>query len=88
MKSNPKFGVDAIAYVSGMSEPNNARQLIQDVIDYLVPLTLSENQFEILLDKLLAGAPEYEWNITLPGADGHVKDLLKAVLRLSESQLC
>jgi len=88
MRSNPKFGVDAVAYANGMADANNPRRLIQDILDYAVPLTLSTNQFEILLDKLLAGAPEYEWNINLPGAEGKVKTLLKAVLRLSESQLC
>lgn len=88
MRSNPKFGVDPVNYVSTLSEPNNARKMIQDILDYIVPLKLSTNQFEILLDKLLAGAPEYEWDISLPGADGHIKDLLKAVLRLSESELC
>ena len=88
MRSTPKYSVDAIEFANAMSDPNNPRTLIQDMIDYLVPLKLSTNQFEILLDKLLAGAPEYEWNINLPGAEGHVKDLLKAILRLSESQLC
>jgi len=88
MRSTPKYSVDAIAYAKSMSDANNPRKLIQDILDYAVPLKLSTNQFEILLDKLLAGAPEYEWNINLPGAEGHVKDLLKAVLRLSESQLC
>lgn len=88
MRSTPKFSVDAIEYAKALPDPNNPRRLIQDILDYAVPLKLSTNQFEILLDKLLAGAPEYEWNINLPGAEGHVKDLLKAVLRLSESQLC
>jgi uncharacterized protein (DUF1800 family) len=88
MRSNPKFGVDAIAYASSMSDPNVARTLIQDIIDHAIVLRLSANQLDILLDKLLAGAPEYEWNINLPGSEGHLKDLLKAVLRLSESQLC
>jgi uncharacterized protein (DUF1800 family) len=88
MKSTPKFSVDAVTFVSTLSDPNNPRQMISDLLAYMVPLKLSTNQFEILLDKLLAGAPEYEWNINLPGADGHIKDLLKAILRLSESQLC
>lgn len=88
MRSNPKYGVDPVTYVSTLSDPNNPRKMIQDILDYIVPLKMSTNQFEILLDKLLAGAPEYEWNINLPGADGHIKDLLKAVLRLSESELC
>ncbi len=88
MKSTPKFGVAPVDWVSTLSDPNNARKMIQDILDYIVPLKMSTNQFEILLDKLLAGAPEYEWNINLPGADGHIKDLLKAVLRLSESELC
>lgn len=88
MRTTPKFSVDPIPFVSSLPDPNNARQMIADLIAYLVPLKLSTNQFEILLDKLLAGAPEYEWNVNLPGADGRIKDLLKAVLRLSESQLC
>jgi uncharacterized protein (DUF1800 family) len=85
---NPKFSVDPIAFVATLSDPNNPRQLISDVLSYFSPLPLSVNQFEILLDKLLAGAPEYEWNINLPGADGKIKEMLKAILRLSESQLC
>ncbi|MDT8323642.1 MAG: DUF1800 domain-containing protein [Bacteroidota bacterium] len=88
MRSTPKYSVDAIEYAKALPDPNNPRRLIEDILAYAVPLALSSNQFEILLDKLLAGAPEYEWNINLPGAEGHVKDLLKAVLRLSESQLC
>ncbi|MFZ1730399.1 MAG: DUF1800 domain-containing protein [Bacteroidota bacterium] len=88
MRTTPKFSVDPVTYVSTLSDPNNPRKMIQDILDYIVSLKMSTNQFEILLDKLLAGAPEYEWNINLPGADGHIKDLLKAVLRLSESELC
>jgi uncharacterized protein (DUF1800 family) len=88
MRSNPKFGVDPVTYVSAFADPNNARKMIQDILEYIVPLKLSTNQFEMLLDKLLAGAPEYEWDTSLPGADAHIRDLLKAVLRLSESELC
>lgn len=88
MRSNPKFGVDPVNYVSAFAEPNDARKMIQDILDYAVPLKLSTNQFEMLLGKLLAGAPEYEWDTSLPGADAHIRDLLKAVLRLSESELC
>lgn len=88
MRSNPKFSVDAVGFISGLLQPNNARQMIQDVIDHLVPLKLSTKQFEMLLDTLLGGAPEYEWDVSLPGADGHIKDLLKAILRLSECELC
>ncbi len=88
MRSTPKFSVDPVNFVSSLSDPNNARKMISDLLEYMVPLKLSTNQFEILLDKLLAGAPEYEWNVNLPGADGHIKDLLKAILRLSEAQLC
>jgi uncharacterized protein (DUF1800 family) len=88
MRGNPKYGIDPVNYVSTLSDPNNPRKMIQDILEYIVPLKMSTNQFEILLDKLLAGAPEYEWNINLPGADGHIKDLFKALLRLSESQLC
>lgn len=88
MRSTPKYGVDAVGFVSSLPAPNNARKMIQDVLEYLVPLRLSTTQFDMLLDKLLAGAPEYEWDVSLPGADGHLKDLLKAMLRLSEFELC
>ncbi|MBR9976922.1 MAG: DUF1800 domain-containing protein [Bacteroidetes bacterium] len=84
---NPRYGVDVTAFIGTLPNPRNARRLVHDVVEFYIPLRLSNKQFDMLLDALLGGAPEYEWDPTATGAENHIKDFLKAVLRLSEAQL-
>jgi hypothetical protein len=41
----------------------------------------------VLLEILLSGIPDYEWDIDTPGAAVRVRGLLQAIVRMPEYQL-
>lgn len=69
----------------------DAEKLVENIAEHMLTLKLSQNQFEILLDKLLASGPAIDWpNIvdTIPTrADSQIKTMMKSLLRLGENQL-
>jgi hypothetical protein len=66
---------------------NNAADFVRDVAAFLVTTPIGPKEHEFLLESLLQGARDYEWNITMPNAEFRVRELLKAVMTLPEYQL-
>ncbi|NOY05873.1 MAG: DUF1800 domain-containing protein [Chlorobi bacterium] len=87
MPSKYRFKVDVLAYARLFDDPNDARQLVTDIATHLINYPMSQNQLNFLLDALLQGAPEYEWNIDAPNAEFRLRSFLVALLRMPESQL-
>lgn len=55
--------VDALALVDGLSIPNNAPQVIDDIVDVFCPKGLSAAQKLTLKALLTNGLPDFEWTI-------------------------
>lgn len=91
--------IDSIAFVSNpnnISNPSNAADLVQQLIDYLLPKTITPERFDFFLNILLDKLPAYEWTIEwndykTSGNDMAVRmqlnALLSAILQSAEYQL-
>lgn len=82
-----KFHINIIELANNLSNPNDARSLIKDFALVLFGLPLSENLENKLVEILMDGAAEYDWDINASGADYRLKELVKYMLRLPEAQL-
>ena len=67
--------------------PNDPRSLVKDFALVLFGLPLSENLENKLVEILMDGAAEYDWDINASGANYRLKELVKYMLRLPEAQL-
>ncbi len=82
-----KFNFDPVAFITKISDPNDAKKINQAVIDLLFDIKLNTYQTEVLLNKFLTGWKDYEWDINNPGARDRLYTLFKAALRNNEYQL-
>lgn len=65
----------------------SAREFVRDVARFLLAFEPGPKTQEYLLDALLLGAPEYEWNLSMPNVELRLRSLLKAIMTLPEYQL-
>ncbi len=101
--SGTKFAVkiDLFSYVQRLPNPGNPTQLVQDAVDHLLGISVSEMELAALKSILLSGQASDHywtdaWNAYLATPDdinkGTVENRLKAfftnLLRLPEFQLC
>ena len=82
-----KFETNLVELVNDLPDPNNARELVKDLALVYFGLPLSETLENKLVEILMDGAAEYDWDINAAGADYRLKGLLKYMLRLPEAQL-
>lgn len=79
--------VDVLTFAKSFPSKDDAKQLVSDISDFLLPAPLTEKQYDDLLGELLQGTPAYEWNIESELAESRLRMLLKAIVRLPEFQL-
>ena len=91
--------IDSVAFVSNpnnIPNPSNAADLVQQLIDYLLPEAITTERFDFFLNILLDKLPAYEWTIEwndykTSGNDMAVRmqldALLSAILQSAEYQL-
>ncbi|MEA1882560.1 MAG: DUF1800 domain-containing protein [Candidatus Marinimicrobia bacterium] len=82
-----KFDTNIIEFANILSDPQNARTLVKDLAIVFFGLPLSEKLEDKLVEILMDGAAEYDWDINASGADYRLKELVKYMLRLPEAQL-
>jgi len=82
-----KFHINIIELANNLSNPNDPRSLVKDFALVLFGLPLSENLENKLVEILMDGAAEYDWDINDSGANYRLKELVKYMLRLPEAQL-
>ncbi|MFM8472873.1 MAG: DUF1800 family protein [Candidatus Kapaibacterium sp.] len=78
---------DVIAFARTFARVNTAADFVSDVASFLLSMPVGPKEHEFLLESLLQGARDYEWNIQMPNAEFRVRELLKAVMTLPEYQL-
>jgi hypothetical protein len=81
------FSVDALSFANSFSAPNNALQLVRDMTEHLVRLTVTPRQLSNLLEIMLDGTMIQNWYINDPEAPSRIKKYLKAVVNLAEFQI-
>jgi uncharacterized protein (DUF1800 family) len=77
-----------VDYVRGYPKPEDATQLVGDVVEALMVFPLSAPKKKALLDTLLDGTIVTNWSTYTPMADARINRFLKALMRLPEFQLC
>lgn len=70
-----------------MSHPNNPYSLAKEMSEYLLPITLSDDEYREMGDILLGGIPAYEWNIYDNGSIHRIMGLFRYIRNLPEFQL-
>jgi len=97
------FGVDSWKITKQFANPSDADKLIEEAIEFLLPLKLESNQISTLKEILLPGGiPSYNWTdeynaavtpsypnhaTALVSATVKLKSLYKSIMNLSEYQL-
>lgn len=85
----PYYKFDPMAFAKSFPSPNDARTLCRNMVQLLLNTEPSEKEFNTLLDTMLDGAKEYEWDIDNSAfrAAERLKKFLKAVFQLAKYQL-
>ncbi len=81
------YGIDPIAIAKGMTNAGDPYQLAYDLAEYMIAVDLPETERNQLPGILLAGIPDYEWDINNSGAYWRVLGLLAHLRQLPEYQL-
>jgi len=83
------YKLDAIAFAKTFPSYNDATKLTQEIAQALLNVQPSQQEFDALLEALLQGAKTYEWKIDDPTfqAGNHIRNLLKAIVRLAKHEL-
>lgn len=80
-------GFDPVGWVKRLPEPTKVRSVLDRMIALLLPLDVSQQTYALLLDELLAGGPEYDWNPDAPNAASRIRACLIRITGLAEYQL-
>lgn len=83
------YKLDAIAFAKTFPSYNDATKLTQEIAQALLNVPPSQQESDALLEALLQGAKTYEWKIDDPTfqAGNHIRNLLKAIVRLAKHEL-
>ncbi len=84
------FQFDLYEHVKKYPDSNDAEKLVTDIIDDVICFPLSIIQKSLFVDKLLGGAPIYEWQQIMTQqstATRQLRQFFKELFRLSEFQL-
>jgi uncharacterized protein (DUF1800 family) len=86
-ESGQNLTPDVIAFIRQMPDHDDAVKVVEHVAALLLPIPITTEQRDVLLEIMLAGMPVYEWNVNEPSTVQRVKFLLQAIVRMPEFQL-
>ncbi|MBK7577124.1 MAG: DUF1800 domain-containing protein [Ignavibacteria bacterium] len=78
---------DVVALIRSLPNNDDAVKVVENVTKLLLPIPTTQEQRDVLLEIMLAGAQVYEWDINAQSAVQRVKFLLQAIVRMPEFQL-
>lgn len=83
------YTYDAIAFAKSFPDYNDIRELNAGMAQFVLNITPSDAEKQMLLDTLLAGGVNYEWDIDDPDqkADERIRKFLEAAVQLAKYQL-
>lgn len=76
-----------IAFAKSIGDADDPRKIVEATCKVMLAVPTTQEQREVLLEILLSGIPDYEWDIDTPGAAVRVRGLLQAIVRMPEYQL-
>jgi hypothetical protein len=71
--------------VQALPEPDDVHKVLDALITLLLPVAISDRARGVLLDTLLGGAPDYEWDPTKFGTK--IRACVIKITSLAEFQL-
>lgn len=84
----PVYTLDPIAFAKSFPSPTDVHKLCDEMTQFLLSAPPSQQEAKMLLDTLLDGAPDYEWNINNANfATTRIRKFLKAIVQLAKFQL-
>ncbi len=81
------YGFNPVAFVKSFASSADATALMDDMLTLLLPVAVSAETRQTLLDELLGGGPAYEWNPDAPNAATRIRACLIRIANLGEYQL-
>lgn len=78
---------DVVAVVRSLPNPQDAVKVVEHVAALMLPVSTTQQQRDVLLEVMLAGAQVYEWDVNAPSAVQRIKFLMQAIVRMPEYQL-
>lgn len=78
---------DVIAFMKQLPDANDAEKIVTNVAAVLLPMPITKQQHDVLLEIMLAGAQKYEWDVNAPSAVQRARFLIQAIVRMPEFQL-
>ena len=82
-----KFETNLIEILNDLSKPQDLRQSIKDLALVFVGIPLSKALEDKLIDNVMDGASEYEWDLNADGIENRINILFQNLLKLPETQL-
>lgn len=83
------YTFDAVAFAKSFPDYNDIRKLNANMAQFILNVQPSDAEKQMLLDTLLAGGVNYEWDIDDPNqkADERIRKFLEAAVQLAKFQL-
>ena len=82
-----KFETNLIEILNDLSKPQDLRQSIKDLALVFIGIPLSKALEDKLIDNVMDGASEYEWDLNADGIENRINILFQNLLKLPETQL-
>ena len=82
-----KFETNLIEILNDLSKPQDLRQSIKDLALVFIGIPLSRALEDKLINNVMDGASEYEWDLNTDGIENRINILFQNLLKLPESQL-
>ncbi len=78
---------DMLKLAEQLPDPQNPYQLAEDLASWFISVPLPASVREALPEILLAGTPDYEWDLYAPGAQERIRHFVSYLTQLPEFQL-
>lgn len=82
-----RFKNEVYELAKSMPEPDDPYALARNLAEFLLPVTLTDDEYAALGNVMLGGTPHYEWKIANKGALSRVQALLNYIVLMPEYQL-
>ena len=77
-----------VDYARTFKSPEAATKLVGDMVDLFLQVPITSKKEKFLLDTMLDGTTTTNWSTSTPNADRRIRNLLTAIVRLPEFQMC
>lgn len=82
-----EYGFDPEAYLDGLEGRDDVHLVLDAMLAHLLPIVVDETVRAQILEILLGGAPDYEWDPDHPSTTQRLRSTLIEITRLAEYQL-